>query len=167
MGFLRQCDSVASGLRREAGCTRTLAGGTVCLWEACEHGCLAMLGMWALLFSTGRVGSAEREPLVASGCSPVVTALVVSRQIIGSQDGRITVGKVDLQPWKEFGLICKGDHAEVRPISCVAAGKAWVMLKDLHPVKGCPVVSRQWGLTCLSSAGICPAGGLLPHTGLW
>lgn len=101
------------------------------------------------------------------GCSPGVTALAVSGQVIGSQTGGITVSKVDLQPWRECGLICKGDHAETRPIRRVAAGKAWVMLKDLHPVEGCPVVSRQRGLACLSSAGIRPVGGLLPHAGLW
>lgn len=101
------------------------------------------------------------------GCSPVVTALVVSGQIISSQTGKITVGKVDFQPWGEFGLICKGDHAEAQPVRYVAAGRAQVMLKDPHPVEGRPVVSRQRGLACLSSAGICPMGGLLPHAGLW
>lgn len=57
-----------SGLRRGAGRARTLAGGTIHLWEVCEHGCVVMLGTQALLLSTGRASSAKRElpSLVAS-----------------------------------------------------------------------------------------------------
>ena len=53
-----------SGLCREAGRARMPSGGTIRLWETCEHGCVAMSGMWALLLtSTGRMGNAKREPL--------------------------------------------------------------------------------------------------------
>lgn len=52
------------GLHREAGHARMPSEETIRLWEVCEHGCMAMLGMWALLLtSSGRVGSAEWEPL--------------------------------------------------------------------------------------------------------
>lgn len=57
------------------------------------------------------------------GCSPVVTALVASGRIVGSRAGRITVGEVAWQPWRELGLICEGDHADARPVTASCPGK--------------------------------------------
>jgi len=154
MGFSWWCRLGAVGWGRAAQGSRGArmrSGGTVCPREACEHGCVAVPAAPAVpLTSTAEravPGGSHGLSWHLFGCSPGVRASAVSGQITGSQTGGITVGEVDLQPWRGFGLVCKGDCAGAQPVTGVAAGKARVMPKDLHPLEGCP------------------AGGLLPTQG--